>query len=127
MKSFYSLAVKKIKRDNEKKKRRWMNSRGVLGMETAGEVFKFALILAVLAIAVFLALSSLQDANLFTTGSSNANNTDDVINNVTGGVVTFFASIGTVFSILIAVVIILAVVLILLAIRRFSGGAAGGL
>ena len=198
-----------------KYKSRWMNKKGVLGMETAGAVFRFALILSVLAIAIFLSLDALDDedvvprkracphnsfcfsftnetmtlallandtattANLtdveldtqtsvliitnstnqtqpqlstdnFTVGSGDITGTSaseyvgtfvnvsgryrytvesdalEVTKNTSGGITTFFESIGTVFSILIAVVIILAVVLILLAIRRFSGGASIG-
>jgi len=50
-------------------------------------------------------------------------NSENLENNVTGGLVTFFAGIATVFSILLAVVIILAVVLIIIAVTRIRAGA----
>lgn len=104
-----------------------MNRKGVLGLDTASSAFKAILVLAVVAIAMFLVLSTLNDANLFTTGSQSANDTNNLINNITAGVTdNFFASIGSVFSILIAVVIILVVVLIFVAIRRI-GAETGGL
>lgn len=106
-----------------------MEKKGVLGLETASEAFKAILVLAVVAIAMFLVLSTLNDANLFAAGSRAANDTTNVINNITTGVASdFFASIGSVFSILIAVVIILVVVLIFVGIRRIGGSeGAGGL
>ena len=106
-----------------------MDKKGVLGLETASEAFKAILVLAVVAIAMFLVLSTLNDANLFAAGSRAANDTTNVINNITTGVASdFFASIGSVFSILIAVVIILVVVLIFVGIRRIGGSeGAGGL
>ena len=106
-----------------------MSKKGVLGLETASEAFKAVLVLAVVAIAMFLVLSTLNDAGLFATGSRSANDTNNLINNVTAGVTNdFFASIGSVFSILIAVVIILVVVLIFVGIRRIGGSeGAGGL
>ena len=103
-----------------------MNKRGVLGMDTVAEVIVFLLTLAVTAIAVFLAMVSLQNANLFTAGSVSANNTNAVINNVTNGTTSFFGNIPTIMTILGAVVIILAVTLILFAVSKFSGGAQGG-
>lgn len=104
-----------------------MDKRGVLGLETVGSVIITLLVLAVTAIAVFLALVSLQNANLFTTASASANNTNYIINNITGGTTTFFNNIPTIMTILGAVVIILAVTLILFAVYRFSNRSEGGL
>lgn len=103
-----------------------LNKKGVLGLDTVGAVIVFLLILSVTAIAVFLALNALQNAGLFTTGSANANNTNNVINNVTSGTVNFFTNIPTIMTILGAVVIILAVALILYAVSRFAQTGAGG-
>ncbi len=100
-----------------------VDKKGVLGLETVGSVIITLLVLAVIAIAVFLALDSLNTANLFTAGSQSANDTTNLINNITSGTTAFFANIPTVMVILGAVVIILAVVLIILAVGRISGGA----
>ncbi len=45
---------------------------------------------------------------------------DSIIGNVSGGIVTFFGSTGTIFSILIVVVIILAISIIIWAVGRFG-------
>lgn len=103
-----------------------MDKKGVLGLDTARDVMIFLLSLAVIAIAVFLALVSLQNSNLFTTGSTAANNTNFIINNITSGTTAFFTNIPTVFTILGAVVIILAVTLILFAVNRFSQSTGSG-
>lgn len=99
-----------------------MNKKGVLGMDTVRDVIVFMLTLSVTAIAVFLALSSLQNANLFTGGSTEELNTNLTIGNITEGTTAFFSNIPTVFTILGAVVIILAVTLILFAVNRFGKG-----
>ena len=114
-------SLNQIQKSHAKK----MNNRGVLGMETARDVIIFLLVLSVTAIAVFLALVSLQDSGIFKAGSQAKNQTDNVINNVTSGTVDFFKNIPTVMTILGAVVIILAVVLILVAVGRFTTGAGG--
>jgi hypothetical protein len=57
--------------------------------------------------------------------------TDAIVGNVSGGLVTFFASTGTIFSILVVIVIILAISIIIWAVGRFgqqsegTGGMAG--
>jgi len=93
---------------------------GVLGLETAKQVMISFLVLAVIGVAILLALTSLQDSNIFTAGSSADNATDNIIGNVSGGLVTFFGSTGTIFSILIVVVIILAISIIIWAVGRFG-------
>ena len=93
---------------------------GVLGLETAKQVMVTFLVLAVTAVAVLLALTSLQDANIFTSGSLGDNATTGIIGNVSSGLSTFFASTGTIFSILIVVVIILAISIIIWAVGRFG-------
>lgn len=102
-----------------------MNKKGVLGMDSVRDVIIFLLTLAVAAIAVFLALSSLQDANLFTASSTADNNTDYIINNITNGASNFFEQVPTIFTVLGAVAIILAVTLILFAVNRFSQSSTG--
>lgn len=104
----------------------FLQKKGVLGLDTARDVMIFLLSLAVVAIACFLALVSLQNSNLFTAGTSAANNTNFIINNITTGATAFFTNIPTVFTILGAVVIILAVSLILVAVGRFGASASGG-
>jgi len=93
---------------------------GVLGLETAKQVMVTFLVLAVTGVAILLALTSLQDANIFTDESLGDNATTNIIGNVSDGLETFFASTGTIFSILIVVVIILAISIIIWAVGRFG-------
>lgn len=46
--------------------------------------------------------------------------TDSIVGNISGGIVTFFGSTGTIFSILVVVVIILAISIIIWAVGRFG-------
>jgi len=92
----------------------------VLGLETAKQVMVTFLVLAVTAVAILLALTSLQNASIFTDNSVGANTTTGIIGNVSSGLSTFFASTGTIFSILIVVVIILAISIIIWAVGRFG-------
>lgn len=55
----------------------------------------------------------------------NSNRTASIIGNVSGGLVTFFGSTGTIFSILIVVVIILAISIIIWAVGRFGNQTEG--
>lgn len=52
-----------------------MNKKGALGLETAKQVMVWFLILAVLAVAIILALVSLRDSGIFTSGSQEDNDT----------------------------------------------------
>lgn len=96
------------------------NRNGVLGLDTAKQVMITFLVLAVVGVAVLLALTSLQNANIFETGSQAANDTNSIVGNVSGGLTTFFGSTGTIFSILVVVVIILAISIIIWAVGRFG-------
>lgn len=96
------------------------NRNGVLGLDTAKQVMITFLVLAVVGIAVLLALSSLQNADIFPANSTAANGADSIVGNVSGGLVTFFGSTGTIFSILVVVVIILAISIIIWAVGRFG-------
>ena len=96
------------------------NRNGVLGLDTAKQVMITFLVLAVVGIAVLLALTSLQNANIFPSNSQSANDTNSIVGNVSGGLVTFFGSTGTIFSILVVVVIILAISIIIWAVGRFG-------
>lgn len=98
------------------------NKRGIFGLEAVGQVILTLLTLTVTVIAVFLALSSLQNSNIFTANSLNANNTGNIINNVTSGATNFFVNVPTIFTVLGVVAIILVIGLIIYAVRRFSEG-----
>ena len=98
------------------------DKRGVLGLETVKAVFITFLVLAVIGVSVVLALVSLRDANIFTVGSQEKNDTTDMILNVTDATTNFFTNTKTILSILVVVVIILAISLIIAVVSRFGGG-----
>jgi uncharacterized membrane protein len=94
-------------------------------LNLVGGVILTLLTISVIAIAVFLALTSLQNAGIFTTGSQSANQTANIINNITTGTTNFFAQIPTIMTILGVVALIGAVVLIIYYVSRIGGSKDG--
>jgi uncharacterized membrane protein len=97
-----------------------LDKKGQIGLDVVKGTMVSLLVLAVLGVAVFLALSSLQDASLFTSGSTGETQTDNVVGNVTTATASFFGNTGTIFSILVAVVIMLAIAIIVAVVNRFG-------
>jgi len=93
-----------------------------LGLGTVKEVMITFLIISVIAVAIILALSSLKNSGIFTSGSEEYNQTANIISNVSTGTSGFFSNTGTIFSILVVVVIILAIAIIIAVVSRFGGG-----
>lgn len=97
------------------------NKKGQLGLDVVeGVVFK-VLLIAVLVFAAILALVSLRDSGVFTANSLEANQTTNIVNNISTASSDFFSNMGTIFDILAVVVIILAVVIIIVTVRRARG------
>lgn len=103
------------------------NKKGQLGLDTVKSVMIAFLLISVISVAIILALVSLNNSNIFTTGSTEANQTQNIVLNVSGGLESFFSNTGTIFSILVVVVIILAIAIIILAVQRFGGKSGGSL
>lgn len=99
-----------------------MKKKGVLGLDTVKVVLISLLVLAVIAIAVFLALVSLRDAGIFVTGSQEKNDTNAIISNITSGATNFFKNVPTFFTLLGVVVLILIIAIVIVAVTRFTGG-----
>ena len=97
------------------------NKKAVLGLDTVKAVMITFLILAVIGVSVILATVSLRDSNIFTSGSTEQNQTTYIVNNISSGLVSFFSNTGTIFAILVVVVIILAISIIIAAVSRFGG------
>lgn len=98
------------------------NKKGALGLDTTKTVMISLLTLAVIAIAVFLALVSLRDAGIFSSGSLEDNQTTDIIANITYGGTRFFQNVPTFFILLGVVVLILIIAIVIVAVSRFSAG-----
>ena len=101
------------------------NKKGILGLDTVKSVIITLLTLSVIAIAAFLALVSLQNANIFVAGTTAANQTNNIIANVTSGTTQFFTNVPTFFTLLGVVVLILIIAIVIVAVTRFSPGAGG--
>jgi len=98
------------------------SKRGILGLDTVKAVIITLLTLAVITIAAFLALVSLQNANIFTAGSQSANQTNNIISNITSGATNFYSNVPTFFTLLGVVVLILIISIVIVAVTRFSPG-----
>ncbi len=107
----------------QRKLRSIMNKKGVLGLTTVRDVMILFLIIAVIGVSIILALVSLRDAGIFTAGSQEQNQTNNIVNNISTATADFFSNTGTIFSILVVVVIILAIAIIIAVVTRFGGGA----
>ncbi len=101
------------------------NKKGQIGLDVVERVMVALLVLAVLGVATILALTTLADSNIFTANSIGANQTDNIVGNISEATANFFGNAGTIFNILIAVVLISAVAIIILVVRRFRGGGGG--
>ena len=93
--------------------------RSVVGLDVVEAVIFSLLVIGVVTIAALLAMYSLGNSNIFTTGSAGYNNTQYIVNNFSNGATGFFANSNTFFSILAVVVIIALIALIILYIRQF--------
>ena len=71
-------------------------------------------------------LGAIADANVASPGSAAANGTEDIIANVSTGIVAFFTNSATFFSLLAVVVIILIISLVIVVVNRFGGESQGG-
>lgn len=103
------------------------NKKGVLGLDTVKAVMITFLVLAVIGVSVTLALVSLRDSSIFTTGSQEYNQTSGIVGNITDAQSSFFSNTGTIYAILVVVVIILAIAIIIAVVSRFGKGGGGGL
>jgi len=98
-----------------------LGKKGVLGLDTVKAVMITFLILAVIGVSVILATVSLRDSNIFTAASQEQNDTNNIVGNISEGLVDFFGNTTTIFAILVVVVIILAISIIIAAVSRFGG------
>jgi len=102
-----------------------MNKKGQVGLDVAKSVMLTLLIIGVIAFALIIALASLNDTNVLTSGSLEANQTSAVLQNITSGTSSFFSNTTTWFSLLAIVVIILIIAIVILAVNRFGRGGGG--
>ena len=102
------------------------NKKGQLGMNTVKAFMIIILTVAIIAFAIVIAMGTLNDANVLTQGTLAANQTTNILNNVSEGVASFFSDSKTWFTLLSVVVIILIISIVIFAVSRFGGAAGGG-
>ena len=106
----------------EMNKLRKLGKRGQVGFDTAKAVMLTIMVIGVIAFAIIIAMSSLNNSNALTAGSLEANQTTDVLQNISAGVSGFFSNTSTWFSLLAVVIIILIISIVIFAVNRFGGG-----
>jgi lipoprotein signal peptidase len=104
-----------------------MDKKGQVGLDTAKQVMLALMTMGVIAFAIIVALASLRTSNALPAGSIEANQTSNILNNITTGTSSFFSNVGTWFSLLAVVIIILIIAIVIFAVNRFGGGRGGGL
>ncbi len=104
-----------------------INKTGQVGLDTARQVMLTLMVIGVIAFAIIVALASLNNSNALTSGTLEANQTTQILNNITGGTAGFFSNTATWFSLLSIVVIILIISIVIFAVNRFGGNRNGGL
>ena len=98
------------------------NKKAILGLDTVKSVILSLLTLAVVAIAVLLALTSLNNSSIFASGSLAQSYTNSTVNNISSGLASFFGQVPTFFVLLGVVVLILIIAIVIVAVSRFGGG-----
>ncbi len=85
---------------------------GVFGLTAVQAFFGAILGIALLAYVIVIIMGSLSEANIVKSGGLADNQTENILNNVSTGVTSFFSSINPVYAILAVLVIILILVVL---------------
>lgn len=99
------------------------DKRAVFGLTSVQQFFAIILGVALLAYVIVVIMGTLSSSAILATGSLAQNQTNQILNNVSVGVTSFFSSINPVYAILAILVIILVLVVL---VRVVSGSTAGG-
>ena len=102
-----------------------MSKRGQTLELIGGTVIGF-MILIFLIFAVLYGISALNPTSFFAAGSSSANATTNLQNNLTLGVSQFGGYIPTIMVVLAVVLVLAAIVILILYVRRMQGGSGAG-
>lgn len=105
-----------------------MNKKGQVINATSSTVLGI-MVLIFLIFAVLYGIATLNPASFFTAGSSDANATTALQQNLTSGISSFAGQIPTVFKVLAVVLALGAILILIIYVRRMQvgGGVAGGL
>ena len=97
------------------------DEKGVFGLTAVQQFFVIILGIALLAYVIVIIMGTLQDADILTSGSLAANQSEQILGNVSEGVTGFFSSISPVYAILAVLVIILVLVVLVKVVQTPSG------
>jgi len=97
------------------------DKKGVFGLTAVQAFFATILGIALLAYVIVIIMGTLQSANIVATNSLAANQTNQILGNVSTGVTGFFSSINPVYAILAVLVIILVLVVLVRVVQSPSG------
>lgn len=101
------------------------NKKGQVGLDTAKVVMLTLMTMGVIAFAIIVAMSALSNSNALEEGSSEANQTSQILGNITEGITGFFSNTGTWFALLAVVIIIMIIAIVIFAVNRFGGNGGG--
>lgn len=97
------------------------SKKGQMGLGTAKSFVVALLSLVVIGVTVLIVLNSLGDTSVV----SDDNATQNVIDNASSGLESFFTNTGTWLALLAVVIIILIISAVVLVVNRFGSGASG--
>ena len=96
------------------------DKKGVFGLTAVQQFFAVILGIALLAYVIVIIMGTLQTANI-TTNAVAANNTNNILGNVSAGITSFFSAINPVYAILAILVIILVLVVLVRVVQAPAG------
>ena len=99
------------------------DKRAVFGLTSVQQFFAIILGIALLAYVIVVIMGTLQTSSILDAGSNARNQTDNILNNVSSGITSFFSSINPVYAILAILVIILVLIVL---VRVVTGGSGAG-
>ena len=97
------------------------NKKGVFGLTSVQQFFSIILGIALLAYVIVVIMGTLSSSSIVPAGSTAANQTANILNNVSGGITGFFSSINPVYAILAVLVIILVLVVLVRVVQAPAG------
>jgi predicted neutral ceramidase superfamily lipid hydrolase len=105
---------------------RKLGKKGVFGLNAVQSFFAIILGIALLAYVIVIVMGTLQSANIVASGSNASINANNILNNVSVGITSFFASISPVYAIL-AVLVIILILVVLVRVVQAPGGSSPSL
>jgi hypothetical protein len=110
------MNFKKYAKDKANRKK------GVFGLNAIQQFFVILLGVALLAYVIIVIMGTLQGSSILTAGSQAANQSNNILANVSTGITSFFSAINPVYAILAVLVIILVLVVLVRVVQAPNAG-----